>query len=176
MHVFSQGFQPFTELLADESFLSILFNHRQAFQTTIHSMTHASPSAADVALAKLGYFVLNVAAGFSLSVQAPFLEYMRLHREEDAVRAAAQLPGIRFRLTTLFGPEYMSPEKWQSMINTVASNTTSPAARRLALRLLFGAYVMVPQLTGRSPWNDVRYVRTYSIQAKFSRVYLDDQH
>jgi hypothetical protein len=46
------------------------------------------------------------------------------------------------------------------MITTIASNTTSPAARRLALRLLFGAYVMVPQLTGRNPWVDVRYVLT----------------
>jgi hypothetical protein len=99
MHVLNRGLHLFTEVLADESFLSILFNHRQAFQTT-HSMTHASPSTVvcwlDVALAKLGYFVLNVAAGFSPSVRAPFLEYMRLHREEDAVRAAAQLPGICF--------------------------------------------------------------------------------
>jgi hypothetical protein len=84
----------------DESFLSILFNHRQAFQNTTHKLIEASPSTVicllDVVLAKLGLFVLNVAGGFSPNLQAPFLGYMRLHREEDAVRAAAQLPGICF--------------------------------------------------------------------------------
>lgn len=50
----------------------------------------------DVLLAKLGILVLNVAGGFCPNVQAPFLEYMRLHREEDTVRAASQLPGIHF--------------------------------------------------------------------------------
>ena len=53
---------------------------------------------------------------------------------------------------------YMPPEKWQSMINIMASNNTSPATKRLALRLLFATYVMGPHLTGRIPWVDARYV------------------
>lgn len=125
--------------LVDENFLSILFSHRQAFQNIIHTPIDATSSSVicllDVVLAKLGLLVLNVTGGFSPNLQAPFLESMRLHREEDAVRAAAQLP-----------------EKWQSMSNIIASNEASPAAQRLALRLLFAAYVIGPQLTARNPW------------------------
>lgn len=52
----------------------------------------------------------------------------------------------------------MSSEKWQSMSNIIASNEASPAAQRLALRLLFAAYVIGPQLTARNPWIEARYV------------------
>jgi hypothetical protein len=146
----------------DESFLSILFSVRQAFQNPIHKLIDAPSTVVcwlDVVLAKLGLFVLNVAGGFSPSLQAPFLEYMRLHREEDAVRAAAQLPGICFLDAVIqFGFICMSSEKWQSMVNTIASNNASPATKRLALRLLFAAYVMGPQLSGRNPWIGVGYV------------------
>lgn len=93
-------------MAVDENFLSILFSHRQAFQNIIHTPIDATSSSVicllDVVLAKLGLLVLNVTGGFSPNLQAPFLESMRLHREEDAVRAAAQLPGIFLDVITPF--------------------------------------------------------------------------
>jgi hypothetical protein len=52
----------------------------------------------------------------------------------------------------------MSSEKWESMVNMIASNNTSPGVKRLALRLLFAAYVLGPQLTGRNTWIEAGYV------------------
>lgn len=87
-------------MAVDERFLSILFSLRRASQNTVHKLIDVPSSTVycclDVLLAKLGLLVLNVAGGFCQNVQAPIIGYMRLHREEDAIRAAAQLPGICF--------------------------------------------------------------------------------
>lgn len=43
-------------------------------------------------------------------------------------------------------------DHWEGLPGVVASHDYSPAAQRLALRLLFAAYVMKPQLTSFCPW------------------------
>lgn len=113
----------------------------------------------DVVLAKLRHFVLNVAGRFSLDLQTPFLAYICLHREEEAICAASQFMGIYFlNAYPLADSIYMSSEKWESIVNMIASNNTSPGMKHLALHLLFAAYVLGSQLTGHNPWIEARYV------------------
>lgn len=45
-------------------------------------------------------------------------------------------------------------DKWESVPAVIASEHASPAAKRLALRLNFASYVMVPQLKSCNPWVD----------------------
>jgi hypothetical protein len=112
----------------DENFLSILFSFRQTFQNPIHILIDAPSSTVvcwlDVVLAKLGLLVSNVAGGFSPSLQAPFVEYMRLHREEDAVRAAAQLPGICFSMLSLSLDSYVCHQRNGNPWSTQLPQTT----------------------------------------------------
>ncbi|KAF5377507.1 hypothetical protein D9615_005280 [Tricholomella constricta] len=122
--------------LVNVKFLSILFRHRKTSRVIAAKAT--TPNAAttivcwvDVVLAKLSMFILHVAGGFSRHPLAPCSEFIQYQREEDCVKAATQMP-----------------EKWESVIDVIGSNKTSPAAIRLATRLVFAAYVMAPQLNG----------------------------
>ncbi|KAG1826091.1 uncharacterized protein BJ212DRAFT_1475431 [Suillus subaureus] len=56
-------------------------------------------------------------------------EILRKRREEDNLRAATQLP-----------------DRWDSVPSILTSEKASPAAKRLALRLLVSRYVLQPQL------------------------------
>ncbi|KAG7450369.1 uncharacterized protein BT62DRAFT_508441 [Guyanagaster necrorhizus] len=56
-----------------------------------------------------------------------------LQREDDNLRAASQLPS-----------------QWDSIKRLLASRQVSPAARRLALRLIFGVCIILPSLGGKN--------------------------
>ncbi|KAF8078475.1 hypothetical protein FPV67DRAFT_56573 [Lyophyllum atratum] len=132
--------KPFPFSLA--SFLSILFHHRKvsrtiAAQAAIHNPVATVVCWVDVVLAKLSALILTVASGFSPHPLPPYSKFIQSQREEDDVRAATQLP-----------------EKWQSIVDVIASNKRSPAAMRLATRLIFAAYVMGPQLNAHEDWID----------------------
>lgn len=46
------------------------------------------------------------------------------------------------------------------MIRTIASNSCSPISKRLALRLMYAAYVLRPQLVQCNPWILKRYTES----------------
>jgi hypothetical protein len=54
-------------------------------------------------------------------------------------------------LTTLI------PDKWDNLRDVLGSDDFSPAARRLALSLMFAAYVMETQLLHVQEWSEARY-------------------
>ncbi|KAG6879742.1 hypothetical protein C0992_012345 [Termitomyces sp. T32_za158] len=129
---------------ANARFLSILFLHRNACRV-VAAQDDASTAVVvcwvDLVLAKLATFIFLVAAGlvphFSTLNDSNLL---RSQREDDSVHAATQLP-----------------ERWESLIEVVGSDTASPAAIRLATRLLFAALVMAPQLNDEKQWADLWY-------------------
>ncbi|KAG2129907.1 hypothetical protein DEU56DRAFT_757968 [Suillus clintonianus] len=82
-------------------------------------------------LAKLGDVVSRVASAMHDRYFDDGLpEALKKRREEDNLRAAAQLPGNR----------------WDSVPSVLTSEKASPAAKRLSLRLLLSRYVLQPQL------------------------------
>ncbi|THH20831.1 hypothetical protein EW146_g599 [Bondarzewia mesenterica] len=144
----------FLELVRND-FLAKLFEYRQVFHNI--ATRSLAPGATvsvvvcwvDVILIKLAESSL-VLAGGAKSDSSNGGVFLSLHkqREEDALRAAAQLP-----------------HKWESVPNVLASEHASRAVVRLALRLTFAAYVMHPQLTGQSlAGND----RAHALQLKKS--------
>lgn len=56
-----------------------------------------------------------------------------------------------------FIPIDLTSERWENLIDVVGSDTTSPAAIRIATRLLFAALIMSPQLNDEKQWADLRY-------------------
>ncbi|KAF9456257.1 hypothetical protein BDZ94DRAFT_1276108 [Collybia nuda] len=121
--------------LVDIDFLNALFIHRQTFfDKGGSSASFNVPLSAtiiswvDIVLAKLGDFILIVASGLRHQFCNTTPAYLQTQREEDSISAATQLP-----------------RKWQLLADTLVSNHISPACKRLALRLLFAAYVMAPQ-------------------------------
>jgi hypothetical protein len=142
----------FTHIPVNAAFLNILFDHRQKFSSIgARSYPHNKLSSAtiiswvDVVLAKLGNFILSVASGLSHGLHNHTSGYLQYQRDEDGIRAATQLPGISIFTYQAYLRLTRFPEKWESLMGVVASNQASPAAKRLALRLLFAAYVMCPR-------------------------------
>ncbi|KAF8213280.1 hypothetical protein K438DRAFT_2009512 [Mycena galopus ATCC 62051] len=84
----------------------------------------------DAFLFKLGEATIAVGSGVSL---APLFPGSAEFRAEDGLRAASQLP-----------------PNWHSVAGVIASDQASPAAKRLALRLTFAAFVLGPCLRSRS--------------------------
>lgn len=128
--------------LVNAEFLSVLFLHRKTSRTIATEAAIPNAVAAivcwvDVVLAKISMSILTVASGFSPHPLTASAKFIQSQREEDYVRAATQLP-----------------EKWQSIVEVIGSNNMSPAAVRLATRLLFAAHVMRPQLSARKHWMD----------------------
>ncbi|KAJ7169676.1 hypothetical protein C8R46DRAFT_1089624 [Mycena filopes] len=139
--------------LFDVSFLTVLFEHRKIFhRIAAQSLdsTEADASGAvvcwvDGILSKLGDVTIAVASGVSLDVTLPLFAGSDSDlRAEDGLRAASQLPS-----------------DWHSVIEVVASERSSPAAKRLALRLLFSASVLGPFLC---PWRERRVTQYAMIE------------
>lgn len=141
----------------DVDFLSVLFEYRQVFYGIAAQSASTTNSSTilvcwvDVVLAKLSLLSLNVASGLSPKLHGALTDY----RERDCVQAATQLPGILFSYG--FGIQLNFSDNWQSVISVVGSSKTSPAAKRLALRLVYAAYVLGPQLRGEYPWGHSVY-------------------
>ncbi|KAF8912803.1 hypothetical protein CPB84DRAFT_1957224 [Gymnopilus junonius] len=115
--------------LVDLSFIERLFEYRSFFraQFTLTVVTWV-----DEFLAKLSSLVCTVAAGTTLVTHSvPFhSDSIGLQKRNDAILAASQLP-----------------ETWNDVKRVLGSDNSSPAARRIALSLMFAIYVMRPQLT-----------------------------
>ncbi|KAG2368290.1 hypothetical protein BDR07DRAFT_1372319 [Suillus spraguei] len=116
----------------------------------------------DAVLAKLGDVVSCVASAMhDRCFDDELPEALRKRREEDNLRAAAQLP-----------------DRWDSVPSVLTSAKASPAAKRLALRLLVSRYILQPQLVlhprvADAPLDDMSdQYRQYGITAPLShRLY-----
>ncbi|KAG1848244.1 hypothetical protein F4604DRAFT_1935487 [Suillus subluteus] len=117
-------------------FLNLLFQYRRLFHPlAVQELIKVAVipiiiSWVDAVLARLGDVVSCVASAmhdryFDDELPEPLKE----RREEDNPRAAAQLP-----------------DRWDSVPSILTSEKASPAAKRLALRLLVLRYVLQPQL------------------------------
>ncbi|KAG1867910.1 hypothetical protein DFJ58DRAFT_742852 [Suillus subalutaceus] len=118
------------------SFLNLLFQYRRLFHAlAVQELTKVAVipiiiSWVDAVLARLGDVVSCVASAMHdryFDDELP--EALKKRREEDNLRAAAQLP-----------------DRWDSVPSILMSEKASPAAKRLALRLLVSRYVLQPQL------------------------------
>ncbi|KAG2159577.1 uncharacterized protein EDB93DRAFT_1073996 [Suillus bovinus] len=118
------------------SFLNLLFQYRRLFHAlAVQELNKVAVipiiiSWVDAVLARLGDVALCVASAMHdryFDDELP--EALRKRREEDNLRAAAQLP-----------------DRWDSVPSILTSEKASPAAKRLALRLLVSRYVLQPQL------------------------------
>ncbi|KAL1749035.1 hypothetical protein HDZ31DRAFT_59629 [Schizophyllum fasciatum] len=106
-------------------FLRLLFAHRTAFHRIAASALppNAPPSTVvcwvDALLAKIAPTIAYERPA------DPTSDFLQSQRYSDSLRAAAQLP-----------------DSWYDVSQALASSAMSPAARRLAVRLLYGAYVL----------------------------------
>ncbi|KAG1757425.1 hypothetical protein EDB19DRAFT_1900951 [Suillus lakei] len=134
------------------SFLNLMFQYRRLFHTlAVQELKSIAVvpiiiSWVDAVLAKLGDVVSRVASAmYDRYFDDNLPEALRKRREEDNLRAAAQLP-----------------DRWDSVPSILTSEKASPAAKRLALRLLISRYVLQPQLALHpgvvdAPLDDRRY-------------------
>ncbi|KAG1755140.1 uncharacterized protein EDB91DRAFT_275391 [Suillus paluster] len=118
------------------SFLNLMFQYRRLFHAlAVQELQTVSVvpiviSWVDAVIAKLGDIVSCVAsATYDRCLDNDLPQALRKRREEDNLRAAAQLP-----------------DRWDSIPSILISEKASPAAKRLALRLLVSRYVLQPQL------------------------------
>ncbi|KAF7339646.1 hypothetical protein MSAN_02179400 [Mycena sanguinolenta] len=118
------------------TFLATVFEQRKILHRIAAQSLADEPGPAavicwvDAFLFKLGDTTITVASGVSLA--PPFPGSAEL-RAEDGLRAASQLPS-----------------NWHSVARVIASDQASPAAKRLALRLTFAAFVLGPRLCSGS--------------------------
>ncbi|KAJ7071226.1 hypothetical protein C8F01DRAFT_1109594 [Mycena amicta] len=119
--------------LVDIQFLTTLFQQRTVFhQIAAQTMDQASGAVVcwvDAILAKIGDAAVSIASGIPLEHLNPAFSFPG-SRAEDGLRAASQLPA-----------------DWWSVSSVISSEEASPAARRLALRLSFAAFVLGPALS-----------------------------
>lgn len=121
------------------SFVHRLFDLRQKYRlarkTSILAKT-ADVYWADIALAYLGLASVALASGDPPEEwNAATEDSIGNHRRDNCIFAAVQLP-----------------ESWSSILSVITSHSTSPAAKTLALRLLFTVYVTGKHLNHYDPW------------------------
>ncbi|KAJ6509324.1 hypothetical protein C8R47DRAFT_18680 [Mycena vitilis] len=126
--------------LFDGSFLTVLFEHRKIFHGIAALSLASEPGSSvtiicwvDNLLSRLGDTSIAVASGVSLHLATPFFPGSAEFRAEEGLRAASQLPS-----------------NWHSVPGVIASNQASQAAKRLALRLTFAAFVLGPCMCPKS--------------------------
>lgn len=116
----------------------------------------------DVFISKLSKLVITIAAGSLTNIYKETLsEGLKLQKDQSYFRAATQLPGelyviLLFAACGIICFRLHLTDLWEGLPGVVASHDYSPAAQRLALRLLFAAYVMKPQLNPFCPWAEDR--------------------
>lgn len=148
--------------LTSPIFLSKLFEYRQAFYSIAARLIApgTAPSVVvcwvDVILTKLSDATLVVVSGTHSDLSST-QAFNSLHKqqEDDAIRAATQLP-----------------RRWDAVPDLLASEHASPALARLALRLLFAAYTVHPQLTGDRRVMDEGIIRMESTRVSKLRSVL----
>ena len=108
----------------------------------------------DLVLARCGEAALALAS--TRSTAAPLvstpLQTLAEHKERMSLYAALQLPGKH--RTLLSRPPHSIfqglTEQWSDIVDMIASDYASPAAIRLAIRLVFAVYVLPLDLRGLS--------------------------
>ncbi|TBU35113.1 hypothetical protein BD311DRAFT_204228, partial [Dichomitus squalens] len=153
-------------LLLNHSTLALLFDYR----SVIHSIVARNAAGqamstvvcwADLILSQLGQAVLAASTGLCSIVPSDHNQppAILVHREDDMLRAAVQLP-----------------ERWCDVAGMLNSEHNSPAAIRLASSLLFGVHVMAPQLAGdvESPDCEIGYTIVQALDARIRRVVAYD--
>jgi hypothetical protein len=81
---------------------------------------------------------------------------------------------VRYNLCRKVGAIKFRPDQWQSVAGVIASDHASPAAKRLALRLMFAVYIIGPQFNDYNPWREIGYADTRAARCKeesHSRLY-----
>ncbi|KAF7339825.1 hypothetical protein MVEN_01899100 [Mycena venus] len=126
--------------LFDVAFFTVLFEQRKIFHRIAAQSLAADPGSSaavvcwvDTILSKLGDATIAVASGVSVDLTTPLFPGSAELRAEDGLRAATQLPS-----------------NWHSVAAVIASDKASPAAKRLALRLTFAAFILGPYLWSKS--------------------------
>ncbi|KAJ3517384.1 hypothetical protein NLJ89_g546 [Agrocybe chaxingu] len=105
----------------------------------------------------LGYLSLSAPA-IALSSQSSTdsshaTQTIEMRREEDAIRAMAQLPGEGLPTSMLSAHLFNEiSDSWNDVGPILGSMVFSRAARRVATSLVFIAYVLTPQLTDDGKW------------------------
>lgn len=69
---------------------------------------------------------------------------LRVRQQEDTVRVAAQLPGINYISPLKNVPLRSFLDKLSGLPDVLSSKHSSPAAKRLALSILFAVFVVEP--------------------------------
>ncbi|KAF9499790.1 hypothetical protein BDN71DRAFT_1502686 [Pleurotus eryngii] len=128
-------------MLFDPLFLETLFEHRHHFHRIATLSTPQKSSVvvcwADSVLVKLSEFAVSVASGLSNSSNRISMPNgLSTQWQDDSLRGAAQIP-----------------YKWTSLPGVLSSEQASPAAKRIVSRLLFGVFVIRPQLHECNPWD-----------------------
>ncbi|KAF7320250.1 hypothetical protein MKEN_00809600 [Mycena kentingensis (nom. inval.)] len=121
------------KIIVDVQFFATLFGQRKVFHRIASQGTkHAVVCWVDAILAKIGDASVSIATGVPFDELNPALSFGKTiqEQEEDALAAAAQLPA-----------------DWEDVFCIIASEEPSPAARRLALRLSFAAFILAPALS-----------------------------
>lgn len=96
------------------------------------SGTRCLPTLIDLVISKVGSLVLFTASDLGeIGFRSTRSESLEGQMEYDTVRAASQLPDC-----------------WSALPLTLTLNHVSPASKRLIIRLLFGAFVIQPDLDG----------------------------
>ncbi|KAI0670029.1 hypothetical protein C8Q78DRAFT_1038833 [Trametes maxima] len=158
----------------NEESLSLLLRYRVLFRDIAsRNLGEASSAIAvcwvDVVLAKLGQAIAHTAGmlyGISSS-EHDLPIALRAQKEDDLLRAAVQLP-----------------ESWPSIIQLLCCEYASPAAIRLACSLVWGATVMIRQLSTEISTSSMLYgdllrvlqqrIKQTSKEVIHARTYGDD--
>lgn len=130
--------------LLPPSFLNLLFQYRRLFRTIAAKdlrLGFAAPTTVcwvDIILTKLGDLSALVATDFRVfSSEETLANVLVVRQREGRLKAAMQLA-----------------DNWDLVPSLLTSDRTSPAAKRLAVQLLFGSYVLYPRISGTSVGRD----------------------
>lgn len=144
--------------------MTILFEHRKSFLAlAAQSLSSSGNSSAiitwvDVVLCRMAEVIAIVASG-TLDAQECDLSNgtLKVQQVNDNLGASIRLPRM-LHLNVLLSLTHSVPERWDAVPRVLVSDRASPAAKRLALRLTFGVYVMAPTLGSYESWPENGYV------------------
>lgn len=132
-----------------------LLRHRSFFHRLAINAVQASTSTATVVcwadglLVRLSEAIVTLAGGESPDSHFSS-QGLLLRREEDNLRAAAQLPCQSVLPFTI--PASCSPDTLPALIHAIGYEQTSPGALRISLRIALAIFVLGPQFLNLDPW------------------------
>jgi hypothetical protein len=126
------------------SFVLLLFEYRGVFHGIAARQTPPGTAVSsvicwvDVILSQLAAAVIS---GPPTTDQSEF-PGLKKQREDDTLRAAAQLPCKFYEFTGIAPCHELLADEWRNVIGIISSDTIAPATCRLALRLVFVVYIV----------------------------------